>query len=219
MKGDGVTDEEAQSASKPLPEPTGQRVGFVIDRGQAGDALDYALDQIADSNLRQIFLEDWRGCPDYPFEHNWVSYLLWLQVQRDGAAEAKRREVRSEIVQAMQEENEVAAQVNQASLEKYALALLGEEMSEAGAILGKIGRFGIDTEAPDRDPYNGRTGRELLTIEVGDVAAAIDYLCDAGVIDRMEMRQRRIEKYLKLCDPDEKDNLGRRLAPPLPGKR
>lgn len=60
-----------------------------LDRGAAGDAVDYALGHL-DTDQAISFLEDWRGCDDYVFQVNWPGYFKWLATQREGAREARR---------------------------------------------------------------------------------------------------------------------------------
>lgn len=96
---------------------------------------------------------------------------------------------------------------------EYAQGLLGEEMSEVGAMLGKARRFGLDTPGPVSAPYFGMTARQGVEIELGDVLAAIDYSALAGLINMEFVEGQRRRKLAKLLDPDKLDNLGRRLAP------
>jgi hypothetical protein len=53
--------------------------------GDAGDALDFALDHIEDPFERSDFLECWRSGD----VADWPEYFDWLHVQRVGAAEAR----------------------------------------------------------------------------------------------------------------------------------
>jgi hypothetical protein len=100
-----------------------------------------------------------------------------------------------------------------ASLETYALALLGEEAGEVNQMLGKWGRFGPD--APRRD---GLTARRGLSLEMGDVIAALRYGVEAGVLDQKIIFAQAEAKYEKLINPLSVDAEGRRLAPALPGR-
>ena len=59
-----------------------------------------------------------------------------------------------------------------------ALALLAEELAEAGQVIGKILRHGLGSKHPDGGPDN----RALLERELGDVSAAVDIAVDLGVI-------------------------------------
>jgi len=56
-----------------------------IELGDAGDALDWALDHLDDSFERTDFLESWR-LGDVV---EWPGYSRWLERQRKGAAEAR----------------------------------------------------------------------------------------------------------------------------------
>lgn len=99
--------------------------------------------------------------------------------------------------------------------EEYARGLLCEEAGEIIQALGKSSRFGIDTPGPERAPYFGMTGREMVELECGDMLAAIEWATMAGLIRRDVIRGQMSRKLAKLLDPDGRDNLGRRLAPAL----
>ncbi|MFL6864054.1 MAG: hypothetical protein ACJ8DZ_13755 [Allosphingosinicella sp.] len=90
----------------------------------------------------------------------------------------------------------------------YALGLLVEEMGEALVVIGRALRFGFDT--PDGQ---GRTPRDGLTHELGDVRSATDYAVEAGLVSRGGVALQSDRKTRRLTDPKERDNLGRRLAP------
>lgn len=58
--------------------------------GDAGDALDYALDHIDDPYKRTDFLDTWRSAAgDDNDLGEWPEYFRWLNTQRKGAATAK----------------------------------------------------------------------------------------------------------------------------------
>lgn len=100
------------------------------------------------------------------------------------------------------------AQAGRDEREPYGLGLLAEEMGEAIQVIGKWLRFG-------RDHVN-RTGEWpalQLSIEVGDVLAAIAYAELAGILDARVLRDRRQQKLAKLLDPASRDDQGCRLAP------
>ena len=90
--------------------------------------------------------------------------------------------------------------------EMYALGLLLEEMGEAMQHLGRAFRFGIDSPNGDET-----TPRSQLSLEVGDVLAAIAYATGVGLLDPKVTERRQVEKLAKLRTL--KDNLGRPLAP------
>lgn len=94
--------------------------------------------------------------------------------------------------------------------EEYAFALLGEEGGEVAQVTGKATRFGIDTP---RKSSEGRTARDLMHEEVGDVLAAADYAVARGVLDRKTLEKRRRMKLKRLLDPKSKDSQGNRFAP------
>lgn len=110
------------------------------------------------------------------------------------------------------------------TVNSYGPALLTEEIGEIiivlGSVLqliGKAGRFGMDTPGV-RDPLTGIvdmtvTPRTKLVEETGDLIAAVDYLCQRGILDIDAVYKRRAHKLRKLLDPNSRDNLGKRLAP------
>lgn len=96
------------------------------------------------------------------------------------------------------------------SEEYYCLGLLTEEGGEISQEVGKALRFGPDT----KNPKDGTTPRQRLSIECGDMQAAIDFNLDHGILDEETMENARVRKIDKLRDPvNSKDNLGRPLAP------
>lgn len=103
------------------------------------------------------------------------------------------------------------------SQQDYAFSLFQEECGEAMQSIGKAGRFGLDTPGV-KDPYTGAvdmsiTPRTSLQKELGDVAAAIDFISLCGIVDKDAVNKRRFEKLSKLLDPSALDNLGNKLAP------
>ncbi len=101
--------------------------------------------------------------------------------------------------------------------ETYGLALLTEECGETLQLIGKAGRFGLDTPCV-KDPLTGVvdmsvTPRTKLVEELGDLLAAIEYLSRRGVVDGDAVYLRYSAKLEKLLDPESRDNLGRQLAP------
>jgi len=95
----------------------------------------------------------------------------------------------------------------------YALALVGEETSECGVIVGKAMRFGLDASGPPGPPYHGSCARELLPIEAGDVLAAFRYSALCGILDLAEVERFADAKLQRLLDPSSRDAQGIRLAP------
>jgi hypothetical protein len=92
--------------------------------------------------------------------------------------------------------------------EAYALGLVNEEASEIGQMQGKWLRFG-----PDHARRDGLTARVGLSMECGDMLAAIDYGIAAGVLNPAIIAAQYRRKHRKLCDPNSVDDEGRRLAP------
>lgn len=78
------------------------------------------------------------------------------------------------------------------------LAILAEELAEAGQVIGKILRHGYKSCHPNGGPNN----RELLEEELGHVEWAIDFLRVNGDVhadainDAYDEKLSRVEKYL-----------------------
>lgn len=86
------------------------------------------------------------------------------------------------------------------------LALLAEECGEAIQAIGKILRHGYRSVHPEgRD--EGRTNRQNLQREIGDIECAITMLCQAGDIDKHGVmsaardKWKRLRKYLHHQEP------------------
>jgi hypothetical protein len=97
------------------------------------------------------------------------------------------------------------------SAETYCLGLLASEMGEALQVIGNALRFGLRT--PERE---GDDGRVRLEMELGDVFAAMRFAIAHDVVGYWPVTERANAKEAKLRDPDQRDNLGRRLAPAPP---
>lgn len=104
---------------------------------------------------------------------------------------------------------------DRAQREQYALGLLVEEAGEIAQLVGKALRFGLESPGPDREPYLGRTARQLLPIEAGDMGAAITWAISAGVINGAVAEESSREKLKKLLDPAARDSNRGPLAPTL----
>jgi hypothetical protein len=102
--------------------------------------------------------------------------------------------------------------VNPTDAEDYARGLYCEEAGESLTVVGSGLRFGVDT--PGRADGGGDSPRLMLAKEMGDVLAAVEYACRSGLVDRRTVEKARDRKIAKLLDPQSRDNLGRRLAPP-----
>lgn len=72
------------------------------------------------------------------------------------------------------------------------MAILQEECSEVTQAVSKCFRFGIDGE------YNGRTNRQQLEEELGDLLAMIDILIYHSVIDYKNLEIHKLNKFTKL---------------------
>jgi hypothetical protein len=99
--------------------------------------------------------------------------------------------------------------------EKYAQGLLVEEMGETLKLIGKALRFGMDAPGPDTPEYCGRTARQMLPGELGDLHAAIRFAAMAGVFSMADANDAEAAKIAKLLDPASRDANGNRLAPDL----
>jgi len=107
----------------------------------------------------------------------------------------------------------VPSHVSTVDAEDYARSLYCEEAGESLTVIGSAGRFGLDT--PGRDGED--SPRRHLAKEMGDVLAALEYACLAGLVERATVETGRRSKLAKLLSPASRDNLGRRLAPPPAG--
>lgn len=77
-----------------------------------------------------------------------------------------------------------------------ALCILQEECAELIQVISKIRRFGIDTEVCTKP---GKTNRDLLIEEAGDVQTLLNYICiDNDYINVIDVVSRMDEKEAKL---------------------
>ena len=72
------------------------------------------------------------------------------------------------------------------------LLITQEECAEVSQVISKIFRFGLD------ETYNGKTNRERLEEEVGDLLCMIELLQAHKLIDPEFVRQATRTKYSKL---------------------
>ena len=72
------------------------------------------------------------------------------------------------------------------------LLIAQEECAEVTQAVSKVFRFGMDAE------HNGRTNKERLTEEVGDLMCMIELMVETGLIDSVEMLQAAVNKRKKL---------------------
>lgn len=72
------------------------------------------------------------------------------------------------------------------------LAICQEECAEVTQAISKVFRFGIDAE------HNGRTNRDRLTEETGDLFCMIELMIESNMIDRNEMLKAASDKRQKL---------------------
>jgi NTP pyrophosphatase (non-canonical NTP hydrolase) len=64
------------------------------------------------------------------------------------------------------------------SKQEEILRIAQEECAEVTQVISKIFRFGID------ESYNGKTNRQRLEAELGDLVCMIDLLIETGIVDR-----------------------------------
>lgn len=103
------------------------------------------------------------------------------------------------------------------SAEQYALGLMVEEMGENLKLIGKALRFGLDAPGPNNEEYQGKTARQLLAPEVGDLHAAVRFAAMAGIFSMVEANVGEEAKLNRLLNPASVDSQGKRLAPDLSG--
>lgn len=99
--------------------------------------------------------------------------------------------------------------------ERYAMGLMVEEMGETLKLIGKALRFGIDAPGPNNAEYQGRTARQMIPLEVGDLHAALRFAAMAGVFSMVDANASEAAKIDKLLNPQSKDAQGNRLAPDI----
>ena len=75
---------------------------------------------------------------------------------------------------------------------KEILLITQEECAEVTQAVSKVFRFGMDAE------HNGRTNKERLTEEVGDLMCMIELMVETNLIDSVEMLQAAVNKRKKL---------------------
>jgi NTP pyrophosphatase (non-canonical NTP hydrolase) len=97
--------------------------------------------------------------------------------------------------------------------EAYCLALLTEEAGEVLEVVGKSGRFGLDTPMKAGTANGEITARGKLAVEMGDILAAVEFSLRHRLVARKDVEAARDRKLAKLLDVDALDNLGRPLAP------
>lgn len=74
------------------------------------------------------------------------------------------------------------------------LAVLAEELGEVQQVIGKIQRFGFDTGHPE----SGRTNRQDLEKELGDVRNAERMMIEAGDVNPAEIQLRAKAKSMTI---------------------
>lgn len=72
------------------------------------------------------------------------------------------------------------------------LLIAQEECAEVTQAVSKVFRFGMDAE------HNGRTNKDRLTEEVGDLMCMIELMIETNLIDSVEMLQAAANKRKKL---------------------
>lgn len=79
------------------------------------------------------------------------------------------------------------------------LALLAEECGEVVMAIGKILRHGYESVNPLSRATQPRTNREALTLEAGDLLAAIDLLLMARDLEGQEVGAARDDKLQRVA--------------------
>ena len=72
------------------------------------------------------------------------------------------------------------------------LTIAGEECAEVIQVICKGQRFGFDIE------YNGKTNRQHLTQEAGDVLCMIDLMVEKGILNADDLQVAKLAKREKL---------------------
>ena len=76
------------------------------------------------------------------------------------------------------------------------LAILSEELGEVQQVIGKILRHGYDSKNPLEE--NGKTNREKLEMELGDVSCILDLMYQKDDVDELQIHSRAVWKVEKL---------------------
>jgi NTP pyrophosphatase (non-canonical NTP hydrolase) len=90
--------------------------------------------------------------------------------------------------------------------EKQIMLIAQEECAEVIQAISKVFRFGIEAE------YNGRTNKQRLTEEVGDLICMIELMVDKNIIDEFAiqkaamLKRNKLEKWSDVFD-EEKDTV------------
>ena len=78
------------------------------------------------------------------------------------------------------------------AVEKEILLITQEECAEVTQAISKVFRFGIDAK------HNGKTNRDRLTEEVGDLLCMIDLMVERNIIDDTNVHEAMLAKKAKL---------------------
>jgi NTP pyrophosphatase (non-canonical NTP hydrolase) len=76
--------------------------------------------------------------------------------------------------------------------QKEILLITQEECAEVTQAISKVFRFGVDAK------HNGKTNRERLTEEVGDLLCMINLMVERGIIDDTKTHDAMLSKNKKL---------------------
>ena len=77
-------------------------------------------------------------------------------------------------------------------VDQETLRIAQEECAEVIQAISKVFRFGLD------ESYNGKTNREHLEEEIGDLQCMISLLVEKGVIDPVSILEAKERKLIKL---------------------
>ena len=77
-------------------------------------------------------------------------------------------------------------------VDQETLRIAQEECAEVIQAISKVFRFGLD------ESYNGKTNREHLEEEIGDLMCMIDLILDSGMVSESAVMVAKNEKMMKL---------------------
>ena len=77
-------------------------------------------------------------------------------------------------------------------IEREVMLIAQEECAEVTQAISKVFRFGID------GVHNGKTNREHLEEEIGDLQCMISLMCEKGIVDPVAILEAKERKLLKL---------------------
>ena len=88
--------------------------------------------------------------------------------------------------------NKFAVKRMETEQQEEIMLICQEECAEVTQAISKVFRFGIDGE------HNGKTNREHLEEEVGDLLCMLDLLIESGIIEQTAVEGAKVRKLQKL---------------------